>query len=158
MAITAEQLPDVTFRFHGRANDITIQKNKALEPFGKQVLNYGQVLRLLPTPEQAQDLNQQIGNARFVRNRYLEERIRLYQEKKLSLGVERIPSKTEGRKPVSPKVRQIRPGSSPSKRRLCLPELLFRKIRVSKEGIPVQAERQPVYHQTYKQQPFPCPG
>ena len=137
MAITAEQLPDGTFRFHGRANDITIQKNKALEPFGKQVLNYGQVLRLLPTPEQAQDLNQQIGNARFVRNRYLEERIRLYQEKK---------------------VRQIRPGSSPSKRRLCLPELLFRKIRVSKEGIPVQAERQPVYHQTYKQQPFPCPG
>ena len=74
MAITAEQLPDGTFRFHGRANDITIQKNKALEPFGKQVLNYGQVLRLLPTPEQAQDLNQQIGNARFVRNRYLEER------------------------------------------------------------------------------------
>ena len=64
MAITAEQLPDGTFRFHGRANDITIQKNKALEPFGKQVLNYGQVLRLLPTPEQAQDLNQQIGNAR----------------------------------------------------------------------------------------------
>lgn len=63
MAITAEQLPDGTFRFHGRANDITIQKNKALEPFGKQVLNYGQVLRLLPTPEQAQDLNQQIGNA-----------------------------------------------------------------------------------------------
>ena len=58
MAITAEQLPDGTFRFHGRANDITIQKNKALEPFGKQVL--------------AQDLNQQIGNARFVRNRYLE--------------------------------------------------------------------------------------
>ena len=47
MAITAEQLPDGTFRFHGRANDITIQKNKALEPFGKQVLNYGQVLRLL---------------------------------------------------------------------------------------------------------------
>ena len=28
MAITAEQLPDGTFRFHGRANDITIQKNK----------------------------------------------------------------------------------------------------------------------------------
>ena len=81
MAITAEQLPDGTFRFHGRANDITRQKNKALEPFGKQVLNYGLVLRLLPTPEQAQALNQQIGNARFVRNRYLEERILLYQEK-----------------------------------------------------------------------------
>ena len=88
MAITAKQLPDGTFRFHGRANDITRQKNKALELFGKQVLNYGQVLRLLPTPKQAQALNQQIGNARFVRNRYLEERIRLYQEKKLSLGVE----------------------------------------------------------------------
>ena len=87
MPITAEQLPDGTFRFHGRANDITRQKNKALEPFGKQVLNYGQVLRLLPTPEQAQVLNQQIGNARFVRNRYLRERIRLYQEKKETLSV-----------------------------------------------------------------------
>ena len=86
MAITAEQLPDGTLRFHGRANDITRQKNKALEPFGKQILNYGQVLRLLPTPEQAQALNQQIGNARLVRNRYLEERIRLYQEKKETLS------------------------------------------------------------------------
>ena len=74
MAITAKQLTDGTFRFHGRANDITRQKNKALEPFGKQVLNYGLVLRLLTTQEQAQALNQQIGNARFVRNRYLEER------------------------------------------------------------------------------------
>lgn len=86
MAITAERLTDGTFRFHGRANDITRQKNKALEPFGKQVLNYGQVLRLLPTPEQSQAMNQQIGNARFVRNRYLEERIRLYQEKKETLS------------------------------------------------------------------------
>ena len=86
MAITAKQLTDGTFRFHGRANDITRQKNKALEPFGKQVLNYGLVLRLLTTQEQAQALNQQIGNARFVRNRYLEERIRLYQEKKETLS------------------------------------------------------------------------
>lgn len=86
MAITAERLTDGTFWFHGRANDITRQKNKALEPFGKQVLNYGQVLCLLPTPEQAQALNQQIGNARFVRNRYLEERIRLYQQKKETLS------------------------------------------------------------------------
>ena len=62
MAITAERLTDGTFRFHGRANDITRQKNKALEPFGKQLLNYGQVLRLLPTPEQAQALNQQIAS------------------------------------------------------------------------------------------------
>ena len=86
MPITAEQLQDGSFRFHGRANDITRQKNKSLEPFGKQVLNYGQVLRLLPTQEQAQALNQQIGNARFVRNRYLKERIRLYQEKKETLS------------------------------------------------------------------------
>ena len=87
MTVTAEQLPDGTFRFHGRANDITRQKNKALEPFGKQILNYGQVLCLLPTLEQAQALNQQIGNARFVRNRYLRERIRLYQKKKETLSV-----------------------------------------------------------------------
>ena len=52
MTVTAEQLPDGTFRFHGRANDITRQKNKALELFGKQILNYGQVLCLLPTPEE----------------------------------------------------------------------------------------------------------
>ena len=88
MAVTAEQLQDGTFRFHGRAKDITKQKNVALRPFGKQLLNCGLVLRLLPAPEQAQAISQQIGNARFVRNRYLEERIRLYQEEKRTLGVE----------------------------------------------------------------------
>ena len=82
MAITAEQLQDGTFRFHGRAVNITKAKNLALKPFGKQVLNYGQTLQLLPTPEQAQALNQQIGNARFIRNDYLDKRIQMYQKEK----------------------------------------------------------------------------
>lgn len=88
MAITAEQLQDGTFRFHGRAVNITKAKNLALKPFGKQVLNYGQTLQLLPTPEQAQALNQQIGNARFIRNDYLDKRIQMYQKEKKTLSVE----------------------------------------------------------------------
>lgn len=88
MALTAEQLWDGTFRFHGRARNITKAKNEALRPFGKQVLNYGQTLQLLPTPEQAQALNQQIGNARFVRNDYLDKRIQMYQKEKKTLSVE----------------------------------------------------------------------
>lgn len=88
MALTAEQLRDGTFRFHGRARNITKAKNEALRPFGKQVLNYGQTLQLLPTPEQTQALNQQIGNARFVRNDYLDKRIQMYQKEKKTLSVE----------------------------------------------------------------------
>ena len=161
MAITAEQLPDGTFRFHGRANDITIQKNKALEPFGKQVLNYGQVLRLLPTPEQAQDLNQQIGNARFVRNRYLEERIRLYQEKKLSLGVETF------KKEYLPKLKEENPFLRRSDKfaleaALQSVDSAYRNFFSGRSGFPKKASRfKPNgnrYTTKYKQQPFPCPG
>lgn len=103
MAVTAEQLQDGTFRFHGRTKDITKQKNAALKPFGKQLLNCGLVLRLLPAPEQAQVLNRQIGNARFVRNRYLEERIRLYQEEKKSLSV------SDYKKKYLPKLKEENP-------------------------------------------------
>lgn len=88
MAITAEQLPDGTFRFHGRANDITIQKNKALDP----VWQTGTQLRtgVASAPDAGTGTGPEPADreCRFVRNRYLEERIRLYQEKKLSLGVE----------------------------------------------------------------------
>ena len=87
MAITTEQLRDGTSRFHGRADNITKAKKQALKPFGKQILNYGQTLRLLPTPEQAAALSQQIGNARFVRNHYLNERIQMYREEKKTLSV-----------------------------------------------------------------------
>ena len=48
---TAEQLPDGTFRFHGRANDITIQKNKALEPFGKQEIHGHLAVRMATEAE-----------------------------------------------------------------------------------------------------------
>lgn len=89
MALTAEQLRDGTFRFHGRTVNITKTKNLALKPFGKQILNYGQTMRHLPTSEQASSLSQQIGKARFVRHDYLDKRIQMYQEEKKTLSVER---------------------------------------------------------------------
>lgn len=62
------------FRFSGRAINITEAKNKALEPYNCIVHDYGIVLELLPDDAQMQALAQQIGNARFVRNRYLSDR------------------------------------------------------------------------------------
>lgn len=73
--------------FHGRSFQITKDKNALLAPYGKMVFNYGVVLGLLPTDTQKQQLSQQIGNARFVRNKYLEERNKLYSETKETLSV-----------------------------------------------------------------------
>ena len=64
------------FLFHGRSMNITRDKNNLLAPFSKMVSNYGVVLSLVPAEEQVSLLNQQIGNARFVRNRYLADRIK----------------------------------------------------------------------------------
>ena len=55
------------FIFHGRSCQITNDKNKLLEPYGKMVWNYGTVFALRPTEEQTIQINQQIGNARVVR-------------------------------------------------------------------------------------------
>jgi putative transposase len=74
------------FVFHGRSMQITKDKNTLLEPHGKMVSNCGIILQLLPTDEQATNLNQQIGNARFVRNNYLTERINLYTTSKTTLS------------------------------------------------------------------------
>ncbi len=62
------------FTFSGRSLNITKEKNKLLEPYNKQIWNYGIVLALVPTDEQKERLNQQIGNARFVANQYLVKR------------------------------------------------------------------------------------
>ena len=86
--VTVEQKPDGTFQFHGGKGgfQITEQKNKALEPYGKRIWNYGIVLEVLPETK-ASALNQQIGNARFVRNNYLSTRIAYYKEQKQTLSV-----------------------------------------------------------------------
>lgn len=73
--------------FSGRSFNITKDKNELLKPYQKQLLNYGVVLRLSPTKEQQGEINCQIGNARFVRNNYLNERINLYKEEKKTLTV-----------------------------------------------------------------------
>lgn len=87
MAITVTKKADGTFQFKGRSFQPTKDKNKALEPYGKQLHEYGKVLLLLPAPEQAKVLNQQIGNARFVRNHYLADRIAHYEKNKTTLSV-----------------------------------------------------------------------
>ena len=75
------------FKFSGRAWNITEAKNKALEPYGRVVLNYGIVLELIPDDVQKKDLAQQIGNARFIRNRYLANRLACYKENRKTLTV-----------------------------------------------------------------------
>ena len=64
--VTVKQMPDGTFEFSGGRGgfNIVAQKNKALEPYGKCIWNYGVVLELVPGEKQSA-INQQIGNARF---------------------------------------------------------------------------------------------
>lgn len=75
---------DGSYSFKGRSHTPTSDKNGLLEPYGKIVLDYGQVLELIPG-DQEQPLNQNIGNARFIRNRYLDDRIAYYKEYKAIL-------------------------------------------------------------------------
>ena len=75
------------FIFHGRSMQITKDKNALLAPFGKMVLNYGVVSSLIPTDDQISKISQQIGNARFVRNDYLNQRESLYRSSKQTLTV-----------------------------------------------------------------------
>ena len=87
MAVTVTKEGDV-FRFSGRAFDITKAKNKALEPYGCRVHNYGLVLELIPDDSQRAGFAQQIGNARFMRNQYLNDRIAYYEETRKTLPVD----------------------------------------------------------------------
>lgn len=75
------------FSFEGTSFQITKNKNKLLKPYGKQLLNFGKKIELLPTIEQVTDINQQIGNARFVGNKYLNERMDYYDNTKETLSV-----------------------------------------------------------------------
>ena len=85
---TAKQQTDGTFEFCGGKGgfNITKQKNKALEPYGKCIHNYGVLLELIPGDKQAA-INQQIGNARVVHNDYLSKREEYYKETKKALTV-----------------------------------------------------------------------
>ena len=86
--VTAEQQTDGTFEFRGGKGGFNIikQKNKALEPYGKCIYNYGVLLELIPEGKQAA-INQQIGNARVVHNDYLSKREEYYKETKKALTV-----------------------------------------------------------------------
>ena len=86
--VTAEQQADGTFEFHGGKSGFNIikQKNKALEPYGKCIHNYGVLLELIPGDKQSA-INQQIGNARVVHNDYLSKREEYYKETKKTLTV-----------------------------------------------------------------------
>ena len=86
--VTAEQQTDGTFEFRGGKGGFNIikQKNKALEPYGKCIYNYGVLLELIPEGKQAA-INQQIGNARVVHNDYLSKREEYYKETKKTLMV-----------------------------------------------------------------------
>ena len=86
--VTAEQQADGTFEFHGGKGgfNITVQKNKTLEPYGKCIHNYGVLLELIPGDKQSA-INQQIGNARVVHNDYLSKREEYYKETKKTLTV-----------------------------------------------------------------------
>ena len=86
--VTAEQQADGTFEFLGGKGGFNIikQKNKALEPYGKCIHNYGVLLELIPGDKQAA-INQQIGNARVVHNDYLSKHEEYYKETKKALTV-----------------------------------------------------------------------
>ena len=75
------------YKFKGTSHNITKEKNALLKPFHKQVYNFGCKLCLQPTKDQEEQLNQQIGNARFVRNNYLSSRMEYYENTKNILSV-----------------------------------------------------------------------
>lgn len=87
MAVQLKIEKDGAFTFYGRSMQPVKERNALLLPYGKQMQYYGQVLRLYPSKEQKAILNQQIGNARFVRNQYLNQRIQKYQDEKITLSV-----------------------------------------------------------------------
>ena len=80
MAVTAIKMEDGSFKFSGRAFSMTKAKNEALAEFGCAVHNWGVKLVLMPDGAQAGAFCQQIGNARLVRNHYLNDRNHYYKE------------------------------------------------------------------------------
>ena len=83
------EVVDGIFVFHGGkgGHNITERKNKALEPYGKCIYNYGLLLELIPG-DQTSRINQNIGNSRYVHNNYLAERIKYYDEHRETLSID----------------------------------------------------------------------
>ena len=83
------EVADGIFVFHGGkgGHNITERKNKALEPYGKCIYNYGLLLELIPG-DKTSSINQNIGNSRYIHNNYLAERIKYYGEHKETLSID----------------------------------------------------------------------
>lgn len=83
------EVTDGIFVFHGGkgGHNITERKNKALEPYGKCIYNYGLLLELIPGDKTSR-INQNIGNSRYIHNNYLAERIKYYDEHKETLSID----------------------------------------------------------------------
>ena len=62
-------------------------KNKLLAVEGKQLLNYGIVLRIYPNAEQTLLINKTFGCSRLIFNKYLGERIKCFIDAKITLRV-----------------------------------------------------------------------
>jgi len=62
-------------------------KNKLLANDGKQLLNYGLVLRIYPSEEQATLINKTFGCSRFIYNKYLSDRKDYFSNTKITLKV-----------------------------------------------------------------------
>lgn len=86
--VTVEFFQDGTYKFSGckGARNVTKLKNETLEKYGKCIHNYGVVLELIPE-DKTSALNQQIGNARFIKNKYLTDRRDYYTKNKKTLSV-----------------------------------------------------------------------
>ncbi len=84
MAMTLE-LTDRGYKFSGQSKNFTNEKNALLKPYGKQILNHGKELLLLPDKDQAMLINKTVGCSRCIRNDYLDRRIDLYKTEKRTL-------------------------------------------------------------------------
>ena len=85
--ITVEFMKDGSVVFHGRSFNITKDKNRALEPFGKILYQYGLQLFTLPNDKQAEQIRKTNGCARVVGKDYIEKRQAYYDETKEILSV-----------------------------------------------------------------------
>lgn len=85
--VTVTLSDDGTFAFHGRSMQITADKNRALEPYGRMLFNYGVQMQLLPDDSQAEEIRQFNGCARVAARAYLDARKAAYDEKKQTLSV-----------------------------------------------------------------------
>ena len=78
---------DGIFTFHGRSFYPTRDKNEALAPFGKILLQRGLQLHILPTEEQKNLIANTNGCARVARNEYLDKRIEKFETDRTTLSV-----------------------------------------------------------------------